>query len=59
MNVAWFSLMWREHVSTKTKGAKDCKEFLLTKPTKRNDLKHVTAVSTFTSSCIVSHINPT
>ena len=59
MNVAWFSLMWRAHVSTKTKGAEDCKEFLLTKPTKRDDVKHVTAVSTFTSSCTISHINPT
>ena len=36
MNVAWFSLMWRPHVSTKTKGAEDCKEFLLTEPTKRS-----------------------
>ena len=59
MSVAWFSLMWRAHVSIKTKGAEDCKEFLLTKPTKRNDVKHVTAVSTFTSSCTISHINPT
>ena len=40
-------------MSTKTKGAEDCKEFLLTKPTKRNDLKHVTAASTFTSSCTI------
>ena len=26
MNVAWFSLMWIPHVSTKMKGAEDCKE---------------------------------
>ena len=25
MNVAWFSLMWIPHVSTKMKGAEDCK----------------------------------
>ena len=36
MNVAWFSFMWRAHVSTKTKDAEDCKEFLLTEPTKRS-----------------------
>ena len=57
MNVAWFSLMWIPHVSTKIKGAEDCKEFLLTEPTK--DVKHVTAASTCTSSCTVYHINPT
>ena len=57
MNVAWFSLIWIPHVSTKIKGAEDCKEFLLTEPTK--DVKHVTAASTCTSSCTVYHINPT
>ena len=38
-------------MSTKTKSAEDCKDC--------NDLKHVTAASTCTSSCTVSQINPT
>ena len=36
MNVTWFSLMRRAHMSTKTRGAENCKEFLLRQPTKRS-----------------------
>ena len=51
MNFTWFSLMWRAHVSTKTRGTEDCKEFLLTEPTKR--YKHVSAVCTCTCSLLL------
>ena len=43
--------MWRAHVSTKTRGTEDCKEFLLTEPTKR--YKHVTAACTCTCSLLL------
>ena len=51
MNFTWLSLMWRAHVSTKTRGTEDCKEFLLTEPTKR--YKHVSAVCTCTCSLLL------